>query len=183
MLVRRIARPLLASTFIYGGIDALRNPQSKAPAVEKLDIINRPGIEKLNLASSEQAVKVNGAIQVAAGSLLALGRFPRIAALALAGSIVPTTLAGHRFWEESEPAGRRAQQLHFTKNVSMLGGLLIASVDTAGKESLAHKTKRVSRRSKRKAAKAAAKATHQATKKASKRQAAAKGAVLDALPG
>ena len=27
----RIARPLLASIFIYGGIDAFRNPESKAP--------------------------------------------------------------------------------------------------------------------------------------------------------
>ena len=31
MLVRRIARPLLASSFIYGGIDTLRNPQSRVP--------------------------------------------------------------------------------------------------------------------------------------------------------
>lgn len=179
MLVRRIARPLLASTFIFGGVDALRNPQSKAPAAEKLDILHKPGVDKLNLANTEQAVKVNAAVQVAAGSLLALGRFPRIASLALAGSIVPTTLAGHRFWEESEPAGKRAQQMHFLKNTSMLGGLLIASVDTEGRESLARKTKRVSRRSKRKAAKAAAKGAA----KANKKQAKAKHAVRDALPG
>ena len=82
MLVRRIARPLLASTFIFGGVDALRNPQSKAPAAEKLDILHKPGVDKLNLANTEQAVKVNAAVQVAAGSLLALGRFPRIASLA-----------------------------------------------------------------------------------------------------
>ena len=31
MLVRRIARPMLAATFIYGGIDTLRNPQSRVP--------------------------------------------------------------------------------------------------------------------------------------------------------
>ena len=179
MLVRRIARPLLASTFIFGGIDALRNPASKAPAADKLDILSMPGMDKLNIATTEQAVKVNAAVQIAAGSLLALGRFPRVSSLALAGSIVPTTLAGHRFWEETEPSSKKGQQLHFLKNASMLGGLLIASVDTAGKESLAHKTRRISRRSKRRAAKAAAKASA----KANKRQAAAKSAVLDALPG
>jgi putative oxidoreductase len=178
VLVRRIARPLLASTFIFGGLDALRNPASKAPAAGKLDIPSKPGMDLLNITSTEQAVKVNAAAQVAGGALLALGRFPRLASLTLAGSIVPTTLAGHRFWEEDDSAKKKGQLLHFFKNASMLGGLLLASVDTAGKESLAHKTKRVTRRSKRKAAKSAAKATS----KAGKKQAAAAHKVREALP-
>ena len=159
MLVRRIARPLLASTFISGGIDALRHPEAKAPKAEKLDIPSKPGMAKLNITTTEQAVRVNAAVQVAAGTLLSLNKLPRISALALAGSIVPTTLAGHRFWEESDPAKRAGSQIHFFKNASMLGGLLIASVDTAGKESVAHKAKRVSKRSKRKAARAARRAS------------------------
>jgi putative oxidoreductase len=178
VLVRRIARPLLASTFIFGGVDALRNPASKAPAADKLDIASKPGMDLLNITSTEQAVRVNAAAQVAGGSLLALGKFPRLAALILAGSIVPTTLAGHRFWEEDDSTMKKGQQLHFLKNASMLGGLLLASVDTAGKESLAHKTKRVTRRSKRKAAKTAARAAA----KASKKQAAATHMVREALP-
>lgn len=159
MLVRRIARPLLASTFISGGIDALRHPEAKAPKAEKLDIPSKPGMAKLNITTTEQAVRVNAAVQVAAGTLLSLNKLPRISALALAGSIVPTTLAGHRFWEESDPAKRAGSQIHFFKNASMLGGLLIASVDTAGRESVAHKAKRVSKRSKRKAARAARRAS------------------------
>ena len=178
MLVRRIARPLLASTFIFGGIDALRNPASKVPAAKKLDIPSKPGTDLLNISSTEQAVKVNAAAQVAGGSLLALGKFPRVAALVLAGSIVPTTLAGHRFWEEDDSAKKQGQLLHFFKNASMLGGLLIAAVDTAGKESLAHKTTRVTRRSKRQAAKTAARATA----KASKKQSAAAQKVREVLP-
>jgi putative oxidoreductase len=174
VLVRRIARPLLASTFIFGGIDALRNPASKAPAAEKLDIPSKPGMDKLNISSTEQAVKVNAAAQVAGGSLLALGKFPRVAALVLAGSVVPTTLAGHRFWEEDDSAKKQGQLLHFLKNASMLGGLLLAAVDTAGKESVANKTKRVTKRSKRKAAKT--------TAKASKKQIAAAHKVRDVLP-
>ena len=141
MLVRRIARPLLASTFIQGGIDALRHPEAKAPSAEKLDIVHKPGMAKLNITTTEQAVRVNGAVQVVGGTLLALNRFPRLAALALAGSIVPTTLAGHRFWEESDPARKSNQQIHFFKNVSLFGGLLLASVDTAGKPSLSWRAK------------------------------------------
>jgi uncharacterized membrane protein YphA (DoxX/SURF4 family) len=114
-------------------------------------------MDKLKITTTEQAVRVNAAVQVVAGVMLSLNKFPRISALALAGSIVPTTLAGHRFWEENDPAARAGSQIHFFKNASMLGGLLIASVDTAGRESVAHKAKRISKRSKRKAAKAAAK--------------------------
>ena len=36
-------------------------------------------------------------------------RVPRLSALAMAGTLVPTTLAGHRFWEASEEEGDRAQ--------------------------------------------------------------------------
>ena len=146
MLVRRIARPLLASTFIEGGLATLSNPEPRMQRAEKLDIPSKPGMDKLNITSTEQAVKVNAAVQVVAGTLLTLNKFPRIAALALAGSLIPTTLAGHRFWEEDDPTRKVGQQIHFFKNASMLGGLLIASVDTEGKESLPRKTRRVAKK-------------------------------------
>jgi uncharacterized membrane protein YphA (DoxX/SURF4 family) len=170
---------LLASTFIQGGIDALRHPEAKAPNAEKLDIVHKPGMDKLNITTTEQAVRVNAAVQIVGGTLLSFNKFPRLAALALAGSIIPTTLAGHRFWEEHDPARKTNHQIHFFKNASMLGGLLIASVDTEGKESLRRKTERVSRRSQRRAAQLAAKASakaaaddrKKAAKKAAKKQA------------
>lgn len=55
---------------------------------------------------------------------------------------MPTTIAGRAFWKESDPAKRKQQRVHFTKNVSMLGGLLIAAVDTEGKPSLAWRARR-----------------------------------------
>ncbi len=33
-LVRRLARPLLASMFVTGGVDSLRNPAQKVPAAD-----------------------------------------------------------------------------------------------------------------------------------------------------
>jgi putative oxidoreductase len=182
VLVRRIARPMLASTFVYGGIDALRHPEAKAPRAEKLDIPGKPGMAMLNITTAEQAVRVNAAVQVAGGALLSLNRVPRLAAVALAGSLVPTTLAGHRFWEEGDQEQKIFHLTHFFKNLSMLGGLLIASVDTGGKESLAHKTRRVSNRSKRKAAKSTAKATARVGRKAGKKRSAASDRLHDLLP-
>src|SRR3954462_1175540 len=103
MLVRRIARPLLASSFVYGGIDTLRNQQSRvpgaAPVVDQITAaadLQLPGQVPRDV---EQWVKIEGGVKVPAGSLLALGKLPRLSALVLSASIVPTTLAGHRFWE------------------------------------------------------------------------------------
>lgn len=182
MLVRRIARPLLASTFFVGGLDALRHPETKAPRAEKLDIPNLPGMDKLHITTTEQAVRVNAAVQVAGAALLSTGRTPRLASIALAATLVPTTVAGHAFWAETDPAQKSVHQMHFFKNLSVLGGLMIAAVDTAGKESVAHKTKRVTKRSKRKAAQSAAKSAAKASKKAARAKAETSEKLHDLLP-
>ena len=72
--------------------------------------------------------------------LLAFNRLPRLSALALAASLVPTTLAGHRFWEHEDEGQRAQQQINFFKNLSMLGGLLLAALDTAGRPGLVWRT-------------------------------------------
>ena len=150
MLVRRIARPLMSTIFIAGGIDALRNPAPRAKAATPLI---EEGKETLpnSVTSSvpedpETLVRINGAIQVGGGILLATGKAPRIASIALAGSLVPTTLAGHAFWNETDPEAKAAQKIQFLKNVSLLGGLLIAAVDTEGKPSLAWRGRRAARK-------------------------------------
>jgi uncharacterized membrane protein YphA (DoxX/SURF4 family) len=122
-IISAVARPLIAGMFIHGGLDSFRNPAGKVPRAEKVapDIANLVGID----ADTEQLVQFNGAVQVAAGTTLALGIFPRLSALALAGSLVPTTLAGHRFWEEEDDAARAQQRVQFLKNAAMLGGLLL----------------------------------------------------------
>src|SRR3954453_4397636 len=107
MLVRRIARPLLAASFVFGGIDTLRNPQSRGasarPVVEKVTEQADKQLPVQVPRDVEQWVKVNAGVQVAAGKLLSLGRLPRLSATALALSVVPPTLAGHRFWEKDDP--------------------------------------------------------------------------------
>ncbi|MGK5496867.1 DoxX family protein [Streptomyces sp. URMC 125] len=133
--LRAIGRPLLASMFIAGGLDSIRNPEAVAPAAEP---VVRPVADRIQALPdrTEQIVRLNGAVQVAAGVLLGLGRMPRLSALALAATLVPTTAAGHRFWETEDPSDRARQRVHFLKNLSMLGGLLIAADDTGGAPSL-----------------------------------------------
>jgi putative oxidoreductase len=145
-ITRRLARPLLAAVFITGGIETLRHPE---PRVAKAKSVAPPVGQALGLTQdTEQLVKINAAVQIAGGVLLSIGRLPRLAAAVLAGSLVPTTIAGHRFWEETDEQRRAQQQIHFIKNLGLLGGLILAAFDTEGSPSVAWRAKRAAGRAK-----------------------------------
>src|SRR4051794_23023650 len=127
MLPRRIARPLIAGIFVTGGIDTLRNP---APRAQRAEPVTSRLSETLPLPDdSETLVRLNAAVHVVAGTTLALGKLPRLSAAVLAASLVPTTVGGHRFWEEESPQAKAMQRTHFLKNLAILGGLIIAATD------------------------------------------------------
>jgi hypothetical protein len=88
-----------------------------------------------------------------------MGRLPRVSAAARAASLVPTTLAGHRFWEEHEPGRRKTQRIAFLKNVSMLGGLVLAATDTGGRPSLSWRARRATTKVSRKVGRQSQKTT------------------------
>ena len=198
MITQRVARPMLASIFVVGGLDALRKPKPKveaaAPVIDVITEVAAPAVQKVAVGvasaadrATEQAdaarngslfddgppagavdgladaaaakvhradeaihgmaiggldlddetyVRINGAVQLGAGLLLALNRMPRLASVALAASLVPTTLAGHRFWEAEGPE-KQQQQFQFFKNVGLVGGLILAATDHRGAPSLA----------------------------------------------
>ena len=139
MLVRRIARPMLAAMFVVGGLSQLRRPAAKvATAAPLLDAVG--SVVPLP-ADQATLVRANGAAMLAGGALLATGRMPRVASTLLAGSLVPTTIAGHPFWSETDPARREQQKVQFLKNVGLLGGLLLAAVDTEGKPWLSYRAR------------------------------------------
>jgi putative oxidoreductase len=143
-LLRAIARPMLSGMFVYGGLDSMRAPHTKVPQAEP--VVARVA-ERLNLPGDTATwVRVNGVVQVLAGTALATGRLPRLAALTLAASLVPTTLAGHRFWDEAEDGARARQRIQFLKNLSMLGGLMLAADDTGGRPSIPWRMHRATNR-------------------------------------
>lgn len=155
-LVRRLARPALAAIFVSGGIDALRHPGGRtdaaAPMVGKL-------AEYTGLPNDpELMVRANGATMAFAGLALATGRLPRVAGGLLAASLVPTTYTGHPFWTETDPGARKAQLIQFQKNLGLLGGVLLAAVDTSGKPGLAWRARHAAKAAKREARLAAAEA-------------------------
>ncbi len=116
--VKTLGHMLLAGIFISGGASTFINPDGRATKVEQAGI-----------PLARQAVILNGATMVLAGTALAIGFVPKFAALALLGSLIPTTFVGHPFWQETTPQGRANQQIHFNKNIAMIGGLLVVLLE------------------------------------------------------
>lgn len=134
MLLRRIARPLLASALIARGVDALQHPGPKITAAEKFtETVAKPlGVP----ADPEFLVRVNGAVQAGAGALLAINRFPRLSGTALALSLLPSAAFDNQFWRESDAEAKAAKKKQFFAGLGLLGGVMLASVDTAGRPGL-----------------------------------------------
>lgn len=126
--LRAAARFLTGTTYVLLGYDAARTPGGRVAMAE-------PTLDAIRTVvplprDNEMLVRANGTVQAVAGSLLALGAAPRLSGLALAGSMVPTTLAGHAFWKIEDPAARKLQRVQFCKNAAMIGGLLFVVAGT-----------------------------------------------------
>lgn len=149
MLVWHIARPMLGSIFIVAGADGLARPSASVAATEPLVsslLEHTPESARRYLPSDPQTyVRIHGATQLAAGLALASGKLPRISAWVLAGTLVPATLTDQAYWRQTDPALKLQQKTHFWKNISILGGLIIAGIDTEGRPGLSWRARRAAR--------------------------------------
>lgn|SRR5215211_611039 len=178
-LLRAIPRTMLASYFVAAGIKAIRDPESLVPAAEPLvdrvvPLVKEYAPEQVSGYVPENTVtlvRINGIAQVMGGAALATGRGRRLGALLLAGSLIPSTIAKHPFWTVQDPDERAQHRSHFLKNVSLLGGVLLASQDTEGKPSLVWRARR--------GGETIAKETRRASKKLSKSTSRAAGGASD----
>ena len=140
---------MLSAAFIGRGVDALRSPKPAADAA-------RPTLEGLRKlpdpvgtnvpTSAETVARVNAAVQIGGGLLLATGRLPRVASAALALTVVPGSLGGHAFLHDVDPQRKAEERRAFLTDLSLIGGLIIAAVDTEGKPSLGWRGRRAARK-------------------------------------
>jgi len=129
---------MLASVFVVNGVNAVKNPAKLAPRAKKVTDQVGPKLQQIHPkipSDAETIVRVNGAVHVV-GGLAMLTPAKRLGAAALAVSLVPTTLAGHAYWEFEDPADQAQHRTHFLKNLGLLGGLILAALDNDGKPSL-----------------------------------------------
>jgi uncharacterized membrane protein YphA (DoxX/SURF4 family) len=149
MLIRRIARPLLSAVFIGQGVDSVLNPkpaaEAAAPTVDGLRALPDP-IGSAIPGDPQAFAQITAAVQIGGGLLLASGKAPRIASAALALTVLPANLGAHMFWSEGDPQLKAEKRRDFLTDLSLLGGLMIASADTAGKPSLGWRGRRAAER-------------------------------------
>ncbi|MEV0788894.1 DoxX family protein [Kribbella sp. NPDC050459] len=181
-VVRALARPLLSMIFVVQGANSIRNPEPLVPKAQPVTDRLVPMVKKVAPTqvsdripeTTVNLVRLNGAVQVIGGLALATGKGRRLGAATLAATLLPVTVAGHPFWQMKDKESRQAQRIQFMKNLGLLGGLLLAAVDTEGKPGVAwrasHGAKAAKRETKRgaKAAKREAKDLAREAKHAAK---------------
>jgi uncharacterized membrane protein YphA (DoxX/SURF4 family)/gas vesicle protein len=140
---------MLAATFISRGVEALRSPKPAADAARS----TLEGLSKLpdpvggNVPTNAETVaRVTAAVQIGAGLLLTTGKLPRLSSTALALSVVPGSLGAHAFWAETDPSRKADERRAFLADVGLVGGLIIAAVDTEGRPSLGWRARRAARK-------------------------------------
>lgn len=160
MLVRRLARPLLATYFIAEGLNNVRTPK---PHAEEVAPFVELAAKQSGLPNDpELVVRGVGATQLAGGALLASGKFTRPAAAVLALVLGPSTYVHEAFWAESDPQKKAVKKSDFFRNAAILGGVILAAVDTAGKPSLRWQAEHGVKQSRRTAKRAAKTAKREA---------------------
>ncbi|MDJ0321533.1 DoxX family protein [Pseudarthrobacter sp. PS3-L1] len=132
---RFLARPMLASSFVVAGVDKLKNADDTATLLSPL---LRRAADSLPFATNDKVVaRVIGGTQIGAGVLFGLGKFARLSATVLTVVSALNTFVEWRSADISTKEGRNARRNQLLKNISLSGGILLASVDRDGKPSLA----------------------------------------------
>jgi uncharacterized membrane protein YphA (DoxX/SURF4 family) len=167
-MFRALARPLIASWFVYDGVQHAMDPQLRTVQAEPL---LRPLLADTELdVSTQTIVRAHAIATVAAAAVLATSKTPRTAGMALTGLAALTFAVQPQFWRMPEGPAREVAQEDFVKNVALLGGaMLAASAGHTPGHQRRKKAKRVKARNKAKAAKLKAKESKSVQAKAERR--------------
>ncbi|NKE10066.1 MULTISPECIES: DoxX family membrane protein [Kocuria] len=137
-IVRRIARPLLATGYIVNGIDSFRNSSTAAEHLDPALKTVRRAVPQAAPALQNSAVVAQGlaAAQVGAAALFALGKAPRLASTVLISTTAVNAYLDFRAADNGTKEERAARRNSGLKNVSLVGATMLAAVDTDGSPSL-----------------------------------------------
>lgn len=154
-LVRKFARPLLAAPYVLDGVRNVRRPSELVDSAPSLFGKVDGFLKSRDLpVTSYNIVQISGALAAGGGLMLAAGRAPRLAALLMAKSTTVSLVARTPFWKLSGQE-RDAEIKSLLKDLGLVGALLIASVDTDGRPSLAYRAQKTIEDSKNEAEKKA----------------------------
>ncbi|MBA8884328.1 DoxX family protein [Dokdonella fugitiva] len=119
-----IARILLMSLFIISGFGKLIDFDG---TVHYMEYVHAP--------MPAVSATIATIMEFAVGAAVLFGFQVRLLALLLMVFVAGTALIGHPFWT-MEAAERSLNQVHFLKNMAIMGGLLLLAITGAGRYSL-----------------------------------------------
>ena len=115
---KALGRAAFGGFFLYSGINHFREIENmKGYAAAK------------EIPYPEVAVKATGTVLIASGLSLLLGIKPRVGATAAAAFLAAVSPAMHNFWKQMDPAQRKNEMIHFSKNMALLAAALSMSGD------------------------------------------------------
>ncbi|MFH0412539.1 DoxX family membrane protein [Corynebacterium sp. L4756] len=139
-MLRKIARPMLASYFVWDGVDTFRNPEQHVEETENLLQRLRKVLPKDYSGfvpnDPELVSRALAGARVGAGSLLAIGKAPRTSAAVLAGTTLPALIGANAFWSADSKQEKDESRNSLITNTALLGALFITTQDLEGKPSL-----------------------------------------------
>jgi uncharacterized membrane protein YphA (DoxX/SURF4 family) len=112
-MLKHLALLLYSGMLFVGGWQQAHEPGGRAERARSS-----------GLPVSDELVQASGWAMIAAAAALQLRPLRRIAALGVAAQLLPITYVGHRFWEMDAGQQRMQNQIHFYKNLSMIGAAL-----------------------------------------------------------
>jgi putative oxidoreductase len=114
-----IGRIIVGGYFLMAGFNHFKNADMMA------------GYAKMKgTPAPKLAVMGSGVLLLLGGASFLLGFHPTIGTLLLVIFLLGVTFRIHAFWLVSDPMGRMNEQVHFGKNIAMIGFLLMTLVIT-----------------------------------------------------
>jgi putative oxidoreductase len=111
-----LGRAMFGGFFLYNGINHfLKRKMMTEYASSK------------NVAAADVAVLVSGAMIAAGGLSLMAGVRPKVGASLIAGFLVGVSPVMHAFWRHDDPQQKMNEMVHFSKNLALLGGVMLAA--------------------------------------------------------
>ena len=149
-MLRKIARPMLASFFVWDGVDTLRNTDQNIEETENLLARVRKVLPREYAGyvpnDPELVARALAGARVGAGSLLAIGKAPRTSAAVLAGTTLPALIGANAFWSADSEKEKTESRNSLITNTALLGALFITTQDLEGKPSLKWRAQKASER-------------------------------------
>jgi len=81
--------------------------------------------ESKGVKPAKPAVAFSGLLLMLGGLGIITGLYIQLAVLCLALFLIPVTFMMHNFWKVSDPNMKMSEQIHFMKNMALLGAALM----------------------------------------------------------